>query len=159
MKMTAKIALFSAAIVTMGSLAACQSTTQPPKPEHGMMQDGPREGHHRMKHREFTPEQKAAWEQHRAERQARFEQIQKACDGKANGQPVSVQIGGMRFRHRFYKLKEPQLLTTMIVSRSGGFVVNMTLQYNSILSMNMPLLIFHRKLHRPIKILFLVMRN
>ena len=53
-----KIALFSAAIVTMGSLAACQSTTQPPKPEHGMMQDGPREGHHRMKHREFTPEQK-----------------------------------------------------------------------------------------------------
>ncbi|MGM7388750.1 hypothetical protein ACOI3B_22175, partial [Acinetobacter baumannii] len=27
MKMTAKIALFSAAIVTMGSLAACQSTT------------------------------------------------------------------------------------------------------------------------------------
>ena len=42
--MTAKIALFSAAIVTMGSLAACQSTTQPPKPEHGMMQDGPREG-------------------------------------------------------------------------------------------------------------------
>ncbi|SUU41072.1 acid shock protein [Acinetobacter baumannii] len=59
MKMTAKIALFSAAIVTMGSLAACQSTTQPPKPEHGMMQDGPRDGHHhRMKHREFTPEQK-----------------------------------------------------------------------------------------------------
>lgn len=44
MKMTAKIALFSAAIVTMGSLAACQSTTQPPKPERGMMQDGPREG-------------------------------------------------------------------------------------------------------------------
>ena len=78
MKMTAKIALFSAAIVTMGSLAACQSTTQPPKPEHGMMQDGPRDGHHhRMKHREFTPEQKAAWEQHRAERKARFEQIQK----------------------------------------------------------------------------------
>ncbi|MFV5661729.1 hypothetical protein VXR58_16220 [Acinetobacter pittii] len=93
MKMTAKIALFSAAIVTMGSLAACQSTTQPPKPEHGMMQNGPREGHHRMKHREFTPEQKAAWEQHRAERKARFEQIQKACDGKANGQPVSVQVG------------------------------------------------------------------
>ena len=38
-----------------------------------MMQDGPRDGHHhRMKHREFTPEQKAAWEQHRAERKARF---------------------------------------------------------------------------------------
>ncbi|QNX09261.1 hypothetical protein IC784_03100 [Acinetobacter seifertii] len=89
MKMTAKIALFSAAIVTMGSLAACQSMNQPPKPEHGMMQDG----HHRMKHREFTPEQKAAWEQHRAERQARFEQIQKACEGKANGQAVNVQVG------------------------------------------------------------------
>lgn len=93
MKMTAKIALFSAAIVTMGSLAACQSTTQPQKPEHRMMHDGPREGHHRMKHREITPEQKAAWEQHRAERQARFEQVQKACDGKANGQAVNVQVG------------------------------------------------------------------
>ncbi|MGZ2122736.1 hypothetical protein [Acinetobacter baumannii] len=94
MKMTAKIALFSAAIVTMDSLAACQSTTQPPKPEHGMMQDGPRDGHHhRMKHREFTPEQKAAWEQHRAERKARFEQIQKACEGKAVGQTVNVQVG------------------------------------------------------------------
>lgn len=46
-----------------------------------------------MKHREFTPEQKAAWEQHRAERKARFEQIQKACDGKANGQTVNVQVG------------------------------------------------------------------
>ncbi|EHU3265767.1 hypothetical protein [Acinetobacter baumannii] len=80
MKMTAKIALFSAAIVTMGSLAACQSTTQPPKPEHGMMQDGPRDGHHhRMKHR--------------AERKARFEQIQKACEGKAVGQTVNVQVG------------------------------------------------------------------
>ncbi|WP_336166594.1 hypothetical protein [Acinetobacter sp. 161(2023)] len=93
MKMTAKIALFSAAIVTMGSLAACQSTPQTSNSEHRMMQDGPREGHHRMKHRDFTPEQKAAWEQHRAERQARFEQIQKACDGKANGQNINVQFG------------------------------------------------------------------
>lgn len=93
MKMTAKIALFSAAIVTMGSLAACQSTTQPEKPEHAMMQNGEHDGHHRMKHRELTPEQKAAWEQRRAERQARFEQVQKACDGKANGQTVSVQFG------------------------------------------------------------------
>lgn len=93
MKMTAKIALFSAAIVTMGSLAACQSNPQTPSSEHHMMQDGPRDGHHRMKHREFTPEQKAAWEQHRAERQARFEQIQKACEGKANGQAVNVQVG------------------------------------------------------------------
>ncbi|ENU11127.1 hypothetical protein [Acinetobacter calcoaceticus] len=93
MKMTAKIALFSAAIVTMSSLAACQSTSQPQKPEHHMMQDGPRDGHHRMKHREFTPEQKAKWEQHREERKARFEQIQKACDGKTNGQAVNVQVG------------------------------------------------------------------
>ncbi|MBP1483678.1 hypothetical protein [Acinetobacter nosocomialis] len=93
MKMTAKIALFSAAIVTMGSLAACQSNPQTPNSEHHMMKDGPRDGHHRMKHREFTPEQKAAWEQHRAERQARFEQIQKACEGKANGQSVNVQVG------------------------------------------------------------------
>jgi len=93
MKMTAKIALFSAAIVTMGSLAACQSTPQTSNSDHHMMQDGPRDGHHRMKHREFTPEQKAAWEQHRAERKARFEQIQKACEGKANGQAVNVQVG------------------------------------------------------------------
>ena len=58
MKMTAKIALFSAAIVTMGSLAACQSNPQTPNSDHHMMKDGPRDGHHRMKHREFTPEQK-----------------------------------------------------------------------------------------------------
>ncbi|MDR2251062.1 hypothetical protein [Acinetobacter sp.] len=93
MKMTAKIALFSAAIVTMGSLAACQSTPQMSNSDHHMMQDGPQDGHHRMKHREFTPEQKAAWEQHRAERKARFEQIQKACEGKANGQTINVQVG------------------------------------------------------------------
>ncbi len=42
MKMTAKIALFSAAIVTMGSLAACQSNPQTPNSDHHMMKDGPR---------------------------------------------------------------------------------------------------------------------
>ena len=46
-----------------------------------------------MKHREFTPEQKLHGNSTAQNVKARFEQIQKACDGKANGQPVSVQVG------------------------------------------------------------------
>ncbi len=43
---------------------------------------------------------KAAWEQHRAERKARFEQIQKACEGKAVGQTVNVQVGDKTLKVR-----------------------------------------------------------
>ncbi|MCU4358334.1 hypothetical protein [Acinetobacter ursingii] len=86
MKKFSKIAIVTATLVTMGSLAACQSTNAPQEPpSHHMMGDGP-QGKHAMKHHKLTPEQ-------RAERQAQFEQIQQACVGKVAGQAIQVKMG------------------------------------------------------------------
>ncbi|HCK29204.1 MAG TPA: hypothetical protein DHW29_02705, partial [Acinetobacter ursingii] len=79
MNKLSKVVMLAATVVTMGSLAACQSTTGPQEPPaRHMMDDGP-QGKHFMKRHKLTPEQRAEMQQRRAERQAQFEQIQQAC--------------------------------------------------------------------------------
>lgn len=86
MNKLSKIALTIVTLVSMGSLAACQSTQQPPKPPADPMMGAKPDHRPMMKPHRMTPEQ-------RAQRQAEFEQLQKACDGKAAGQPVQLQLG------------------------------------------------------------------
>lgn len=92
MNKMAKITLCMATVISMGSLAACQSTMPPQDPNAPKMMDGPA-GKHWMKHYKLTPEQRADMQQRRAERKAEFEQIQKACTGQAVGQTIQVKMG------------------------------------------------------------------
>ena len=102
MKMMTKNLILAASLISMSILTACQSTTAATeKPsEHRMMgkhHGGDQRGHrHHMKRmtpENMTTEQRARWEQHQAERQAHFEQMQKACEGKSSGQPVQMKMG------------------------------------------------------------------
>ncbi|WP_130804433.1 hypothetical protein [Acinetobacter ihumii] len=91
MNKISKVAMLTATIITMGSLAACQSTSAPePRQDRAMMQGD--HGKHFKRHK-LTPEQRAEMQQHRAERKAQFEQIQKACVGKTVGQAIQVKVG------------------------------------------------------------------
>lgn len=81
MNKMAKITLCMATVISMGSLAACQSTMPPQDPNAPKMMDGP-VGKHWMKHHKLTPEQRADMQQRRAERKAEFEQIQKHVQAK-----------------------------------------------------------------------------
>lgn len=105
-----KIAIFGANLFAVTALTACQSphATQESAPYrmHTMQQpmDMMSDDQHRyrMAHmqegrmaagQELTPEQRAAWEKHRAEHRAHFEQVRKACEGKTAGQSVQVKLG------------------------------------------------------------------
>ena len=87
-----KIAVLAATIATMGSLAACQSTSPQERSASHMMGEGSY-GKYFKKHHKLTPEQRTEMEQRRTERQAQFEQIQQACAGKAAGQAIQVKMG------------------------------------------------------------------
>ncbi|WP_273778527.1 hypothetical protein [Acinetobacter sp. GSS19] len=105
-----KIAIFGASLLAVTALTACQSphATQESAQHHmhamqqpmDMMSDD--QHRHMMAHmqegqmgagRELTPEQRAAWEKHRAEHRTHFEQVRKACEGKTAGQSVQVKLG------------------------------------------------------------------
>ena len=91
MNNVSKIAMLTATILTMGSLAACQSTSAPDPMHDRPMMDGAHGKH--FKRHPLTPEQRAEMQQRRAERQAQFEQIQQACVGKTVGQAIQVKVG------------------------------------------------------------------
>lgn len=106
MKLFTKSIILVASLVSMGALTACQSTTAATEksPEKRMMDKhhgGEYRGHHhgkrdhmkRMNPEKMTAEQRAKWDQRQVERKARFEQIQKACEGKTTGQTVQLKIG------------------------------------------------------------------
>lgn len=106
MKLITKSIILAASLISMGALTACQSTTAATEKssEHRMMgkhHDGEYRGHHhgkrdhmkRMNPEKMTPEQRAKWDQRQAERKARFDQIQKACEGKTAGQTVQLTVG------------------------------------------------------------------
>jgi Spy/CpxP family protein refolding chaperone len=57
MNKLSKVVMLAATVVTMGSLAACQSTTPQEPPARHMMDDGP-QGKHFMKRHKLTPEQR-----------------------------------------------------------------------------------------------------
>lgn len=81
-----KIAMLSTGLMTMGALTACQTTTAP---QH---QD-PRHLKAQHKQASMTPEQRELYQQKRAERKQMFEQVKKACDGKAVGSAVQIKAG------------------------------------------------------------------
>lgn len=82
-----KMALVGATVLGMGALTACQSSHSPQDNEHArMMHD------HQSKHK-MTPEQREQFHQARMEHKQFFEQMQKACDGKAVGQATQVNVG------------------------------------------------------------------
>lgn len=93
MNKLSKVVMLAATVVTMGSLAACQSTTGPQEPPARHMMDDAPQGKHFMKRHKLIPEQRAEMQQRRAERQAQFEQIQQACVGKTVGQAIQVKVG------------------------------------------------------------------
>lgn len=84
-----KLALVGASIVSIGALTACQSTDSAKGNHHPrMMKD------HSSKHEhKLTTEQREQFRQARGERKQVFEQIKKACDGKAAGQIVQIKAG------------------------------------------------------------------
>lgn len=81
-----KIAMLSTGLITMGALTACQTTTAPQDKD-------PRHFKGDQKQYRMTPEQRELHKQKRAERQQMFEQVKKACDGKAVGSAVQIKAG------------------------------------------------------------------
>ncbi|NNP71863.1 hypothetical protein A7P53_05180 [Acinetobacter defluvii] len=87
MKVTTKIALVTASMLSMGVLTACQSTATPQNEQNTRMM-----GYHKYD-RHMSPEQRAQFKKMRAERKAFHNQIQKACDGKSVGQMTQIKAG------------------------------------------------------------------
>ncbi len=86
MNAMSKIAIFTTGLISMGALTACQTTTAPQaKDSH------PLKAHHKQDR--MTPEQRELYKQKRTERQHMFEQVKKACDGKAVGNTVQIKSG------------------------------------------------------------------
>lgn len=79
----AKVLLVSATLLSMGTLTACQSMTQPHDPA---MQAGPQDPHHRHHRGPRMSEQEMA--KHKAE----FEQFKQACSNQAVGAKVQVKL-------------------------------------------------------------------
>lgn len=81
-----KIAMLTTGLISMGALTACQTTTAPQDkdPRHF-------KAHHKQER--MSPEQRELYKQKRAERQQMFEQVKKACDGKAVGTAVQIKAG------------------------------------------------------------------
>lgn len=81
-----KIAIFTTGLISMGALTACQTTTAPQDKDPRHLK-----AHHKQDR--MTPEQRELYKQKRAERQQMFEQVKKACDGKAIGSAVQIKTG------------------------------------------------------------------
>lgn len=84
-----KIALVGTCILSLGALTACQSG-------HSVKENDPARmmhDHHSQHERKMTAEQREQFKQAHHERKQVFEQIQKACDGKAAGTTVQIQAG------------------------------------------------------------------
>ena len=81
-----KIAMLTTGLMTMGALTACQTTTAPQDQDPRHLK-----AHHKQAN--MTPEQRELYKQKRAQRQQMFEQVKKACDGKAVGSAVQVKSG------------------------------------------------------------------
>lgn len=81
-----KIAMLTTGLISMGALTACQTTTAPQDkdPRHF-------KAHHKQDR--MTAEQRELYKQKRTERQQMFEQVKKACDGKAVGTAVQIKAG------------------------------------------------------------------
>ena len=117
MKTIAKTALVSMGLVSVLGLTACQSTSQVQKDKAAKSERGYKgdaRGHFSKEHRHhhamrgegrhgmpmrrspMTAEQKQQFEKMQAERKAKVDALQQACDGKA-GQTISVKIGEQTF--------------------------------------------------------------
>ncbi|AMW79702.1 hypothetical protein AMD27_12910 [Acinetobacter sp. TGL-Y2] len=81
-----KIAMLTTGLISMGALTACQTTTAPQEQNSGHVK-----AHHKQDR--MTPEQRELYKQKRADRQQMFEQVKKACDGKAVGTAVQIKAG------------------------------------------------------------------
>lgn len=81
-----KIAMLTTGLISMGALTACQTTTAPQEKD-------PRHFKNHHKQDRMTPEQRELYKQKRTERQQMFEQVKKACDGKAVGTAVQIKAG------------------------------------------------------------------
>ena len=113
MKKSIKASLVVVGLTSLLGLTACQSTPQASQAKAQNVTKSERhfkgEGRHHFKghnyrHHDFrgqrgelrrgplTEEQKATFEKLRADRQAKFEALQKACEGKA-GQDIAVKFG------------------------------------------------------------------
>ena len=94
-------------VLSVAGLVGCQSTSSatatPPEKMHGKHAHFDKK-HHDKKHRgedrnlqhkkpRLTEEQRAEWQKKRETRQAKFQQLQAACEGKTAGQTVNVQFG------------------------------------------------------------------
>lgn len=87
MNTLSKMAVLGASLCSMLALSACQSNTGPQPREHGRMMN-PQDARPHL-----SAEQRQQMKQARVERQKAFEQIKKACDGKAAGASVNIQAG------------------------------------------------------------------
>ena len=117
MKTIVKTALVSVGLVSVLGLTACQSTSQVQKDKVAKSERGYKgdaRGHFSKEHRHHhamrgegrhgmpmrrgpvSAEQKQQFEKMHAERKAKVEALQKACDGKA-GQNISVKIAEQTF--------------------------------------------------------------
>ena len=85
-----KIAILTASVLSVGALTACQTTTAPKDAKGSHQFDG---RHADRMDRRMSPEQREVFKARQEERKAAFEQIKKACDGKAVGQAVQVKFG------------------------------------------------------------------
>lgn len=90
MNTMSKIAILTASVLSVGALTACQTTTAPKDAKAPQQFDG---RHADRMERRMSPEQREAFKVRQEERKAAFEQIKKACDGKAVGQAVQVKFG------------------------------------------------------------------
>ena len=90
MNTMSKIAIMTASVVSIGALTACQTTTAPKDAQAHQKFDG---RHADRMDRKMSPEQREMFKARQAERKQVFEQIQKACDGKAVGQTVQLKVG------------------------------------------------------------------
>ncbi|QIO08034.1 hypothetical protein [Acinetobacter lanii] len=90
MNTMSKIAILTASVLSVGALTACQTTTAPKDAKGAHQFDG---RHADRMDRKMSPEQREAFKARQEQRKQAFEQIKKACDGKAVGQAVQVKLG------------------------------------------------------------------
>lgn len=85
MKAMTKIAIVATGILSLGTLTACQTTTAPQQKDPRSFKGND--------HKRMSPEQRAAFKEHHAERKQAFQQMKTACDGKAVGTPIQIKAG------------------------------------------------------------------
>lgn len=85
-----KIAILTASVLGVSALTACQTTTAPKDVKGPHHFDG---RHADRMDRKMSPEQREAFKARQEQRKQAFEQIKKACDGKAVGQAIQVKLG------------------------------------------------------------------